>query len=441
MSGWWSAASASSATKSTKRTAAGKVGNRYSREIEGASKSGAQPPSSPARRLDLVCRHRHRRHLRCATLAAAASLGPQRHGSRPPAVPDSGGSASRQLAPQWYCRRPMKFGIFLRAPVAQALGTGLRAPTAPELAGTDRTRGPARVRLRLGGGAPLPGGVLAQFRARGVPGRGVAADTEHPSRPRHRPVDDESPGASGGTGFDPRSGVERSGRTRPRRGLQRHRVASLRPQFSRQADRVGGGRPGLSADVLGRGLGVPRPLLRLPAAQRDPEAAAAAPPAALGRLLAARHDPLRRPPGDGRAVLQSSSISTPPAPGSTRTTTPSSAISRSSATTGRIRTWPPSAASCARPPTRRRGRRRTAGPSSSSPSSFTTRRGRSSPGRTTSGSATRSGKQTPEGRRRSDSELIGSPETIRERLRELERAHVDQSSCSIRPARTPTRTS
>ncbi len=35
-------------------------------------------------------------------------------------------------------------------------------------------------------------------------------------------------------------------------------------------------------------------------------------------------------------------------------------------------------------------------------------------------------KQTPEGRRRSDSELIGSPETIRERLRELERAHVDQ---------------
>ncbi len=35
-------------------------------------------------------------------------------------------------------------------------------------------------------------------------------------------------------------------------------------------------------------------------------------------------------------------------------------------------------------------------------------------------------KKTPEGERRSDSELIGSPATIRERLLELEKAHVDQ---------------
>ena len=35
-------------------------------------------------------------------------------------------------------------------------------------------------------------------------------------------------------------------------------------------------------------------------------------------------------------------------------------------------------------------------------------------------------KQTPEGRRRSESELIGSPETVRERLNELEKANVDQ---------------
>ena len=35
-------------------------------------------------------------------------------------------------------------------------------------------------------------------------------------------------------------------------------------------------------------------------------------------------------------------------------------------------------------------------------------------------------KQTPEGQKRSGSELIGSPATIRERLLELERAHVDQ---------------
>ncbi|MCE2425456.1 MAG: LLM class flavin-dependent oxidoreductase [Pseudomonadales bacterium] len=35
-------------------------------------------------------------------------------------------------------------------------------------------------------------------------------------------------------------------------------------------------------------------------------------------------------------------------------------------------------------------------------------------------------KQTPEGRKRSGSELIGSPDTIRERLKELESAHIDQ---------------
>ena len=35
-------------------------------------------------------------------------------------------------------------------------------------------------------------------------------------------------------------------------------------------------------------------------------------------------------------------------------------------------------------------------------------------------------KQTPEGQRRSGSELIGSPDTIRERLKELEEANVDQ---------------
>ena len=35
-------------------------------------------------------------------------------------------------------------------------------------------------------------------------------------------------------------------------------------------------------------------------------------------------------------------------------------------------------------------------------------------------------KQTPAGQKRSGSELIGSPDTIRERLKELERSNVDQ---------------
>src|SRR5437762_7688863 len=46
---------------------------------------------------------------------------------------------------------------------------------------------PARDRLRLGGRAPLPRGVLALFGARGFPGRVRRAHRAHPPRPRHRP--------------------------------------------------------------------------------------------------------------------------------------------------------------------------------------------------------------------------------------------------------------
>ena len=39
----------------------------------------------------------------------------------------------------------------------------------------------------LGGRAPLPRGVLALERPRGLPRRGQPADEGHPARPRHRP--------------------------------------------------------------------------------------------------------------------------------------------------------------------------------------------------------------------------------------------------------------
>ena len=45
---------------------------------------------------------------------------------------------------------------------------------------------PARLRLRLGGGAPLPGGVLPLVSARGVPGRLQPAHLQDPARSRHR---------------------------------------------------------------------------------------------------------------------------------------------------------------------------------------------------------------------------------------------------------------
>src|SRR5438093_9536452 len=74
----------------------------------------------------------------------------------------------------------------LRAPASAAVGAGQRAPAPPGLARSDRAGRPAGLRLRVGGGAPLPRGVLALVRARGLPGRGEPANDEHPARPRHQ---------------------------------------------------------------------------------------------------------------------------------------------------------------------------------------------------------------------------------------------------------------
>src|SRR5690606_5268567 len=75
---------------------------------------------------------------------------------------------------------------FLRAPAPTAVGRGRRAPAAQGRARPDPARGRAGLRLRLGGRAPLPGGVLALLRARGVPRRRQPAHLPHPPRPRHR---------------------------------------------------------------------------------------------------------------------------------------------------------------------------------------------------------------------------------------------------------------
>ena len=62
----------------------------------------------------------------------------------------------------------------LRAPAAAPVGRRLRVPPDPGRARADRVRRPDRHRLRVGGRAPLPRGVLALERARGVPRRRVA---------------------------------------------------------------------------------------------------------------------------------------------------------------------------------------------------------------------------------------------------------------------------
>ena len=77
----------------------------------------------------------------------------------------------------------------------------------------------------------------------------------------------------------------------------------------------------LLPDVLARGLGVSRQVLRLPAAQRRAQAAAEAAPAALGRVLAARHDPHGRACAGWARSASSSCRPKPRRRGCTRTTT------------------------------------------------------------------------------------------------------------------------
>ena len=131
----------------------------------------------------------------------------------------------------------------LRAPAAPALGRGLRVPADPGRARAGRARGLARHRVRLGGRAPLPRGVLALQRPRGVPRRGVAAHEEHPPRPRHRAdaAAVQPPGPRRRADLDARPRLRRAGRLRHRRVVLGSRARRLPRRPDREARDVGGG--------------------------------------------------------------------------------------------------------------------------------------------------------------------------------------------------------
>ena len=65
----------------------------------------------------------------------------------------------------------MKFGIFYEHQLPRPWDARQRVRAAPARPRPDRARRPARLRLRLGGRAPLPRGVLPLVGARGVPRR------------------------------------------------------------------------------------------------------------------------------------------------------------------------------------------------------------------------------------------------------------------------------
>ena len=202
----------------------------------------------------------------------------------------------------------VKFGIFYEHQLPAAVDGRLRVPADPGRARADRVRRPHRHRLRVGGRAPLPRGVLALERARGVPRGRVAAHAR-------------------ASGSGTASCRRRRRSTIPARIAERIAMLDLvshgRADFGtgessseaelggfmidpeRQARDVGRG-PARRGALHDRGA-VHRSLGRVrhdAAAQRRAEAAPEAAPAAVGRVQPARHDPPRRAERHRRARVR-----------------------------------------------------------------------------------------------------------------------------------------
>ena len=201
----------------------------------------------------------------------------------------------------------MKFGVFYEHQLPRPWQRRRRAAPVPGRARPGRARRPARLRLRLGGRAPLPRGVLALVRARGLPRRLLAAHEAHPSRARHR---------ADAAGLQP-PGEDRVAHRHARPRLERprrlrHGRVGLAPRARGLRHRPGGEEGDVARDHRA-GLQHARdgPVPRLPGQvlldavpQRRAEAGAEAAPAALGRLLEPRHDPRGRAARHRRAHLR-----------------------------------------------------------------------------------------------------------------------------------------
>src|SRR5882724_13434285 len=70
----------------------------------------------------------------------------------------------------------------LRAAIAAPVGAAQRVPALPECPRSGRARRQARLRLRLGGRAPLPRRIFALAGPRGLPRRGEPAHKADPPR-------------------------------------------------------------------------------------------------------------------------------------------------------------------------------------------------------------------------------------------------------------------
>ena len=198
----------------------------------------------------------------------------------------------------------MKFGIFYELQLPRPWEAGRRAPALPERARPGRTGRPARLRLRLGGRAPLPRGILALARARGVPRRRQPAHQEHPPRPRHHAAHHQ-PSRPRRRDASPASTCCRTAASSSAWARAPRSPSSSRSASTWRTSARSGRRPcaAIMPMFKDEGRRAPRQVLQHPAAQRAAQAAAEAAPAAVGRLLAARDASRWRRVGHGRARL------------------------------------------------------------------------------------------------------------------------------------------
>ncbi len=124
----------------------------------------------------------------------------------------------------------MRFGLFYEHQLPRAPGERdegrLLADALEQVELADRLGH----RLRVGGRAPLPRGVLALERPGGLPRRRQPAHEPHPPGPRDRPGPPgrQPPGAGGRAGGDARPDLRRPGRVRHRRGELADGAGSVR---------------------------------------------------------------------------------------------------------------------------------------------------------------------------------------------------------------------
>ena len=241
----------------------------------------------------------------------AQSLGPAR---------EEGRRATRGEVEHWCARRGgrgrhpgrvqragrrMKFGVFYEHQLPRPWEEGERVPAPPGRARAGRAGRPPRLRRRVGGGAPLLGGVQPLVGPRGLP-RAPPASAPRTSASgtassRPRPATTIRPARPSGW---PRWTCSRADGSSSARASRVPRPSSAASWSIRRPSATPGSR---GCEVALRCMtetpftGVDGTLRADAAAQRRAQADAEAAPAAVGGLLAARHHPAGGREGDRRA--------------------------------------------------------------------------------------------------------------------------------------------